>query len=752
MPQPRSLLRYALCLLALFLLSWSGAPAWSADGGEREPQERQEAMESLDDVIHTLEDGEQREVLLEDLRRLRAVLGEGEELLEGRARQGVLGVLGEGLTELREAATGDEAPVESWAARFEDAGADLRRLLGEADAGDIAQFLLDAGLFLMFWVVTLFLFLGLARLLDRRQHWPDQLPNEAHVYLLAVHFTRRLLPWALAFALVLGLNQFLQTSPGHASALVIAYVALLGRLLALAAETVFSLYTRGHRRVAVRILRERSLGLLFTVGSLVALADALDSQRVVGFLGAELAELVSLLASLAAAVLLGAFVLRFKRPVRHLLVNRPYPRRHHWSTADDVLRLLGNVWHIPALLLIGASSLAVLLEAGDPGAAVTRAMVTAALLVFTLVVTRLVRRQGERRMSRRRMSLYRERLERFGYTLGHLAIWVAFVEVSLQVWGGTLLGLGTEGLTARLGQAVLAVIITVLVAWLVWILADTAIQRALTSTARARGRRVNVARVQTITPMLRNILFSVILVLAGIAVLANLGVNVTPLLAGAGVVGLALGFGAQALVQDVITGIFILIEDSLAVDDFVEIGGHMGTVEGLTLRTVRLRDLDGVLHIITFSQIQVINNMSRQFGIALIRVRVPQSMPVDDTIKLLREVAADLRRDTFLGFRVWSRLEVQGVERFDEGGAILRVRMRTAPEWQWDVARGFNLLLKQRMEELGIDVAAPRLSVQMEGRGGGEVPAVEPTDSGQTPASGDLRQSGGQPSPGDAHP
>ncbi|WP_421620977.1 mechanosensitive ion channel family protein [Alkalilimnicola ehrlichii] len=747
MPEYRRLL--SLFLLLLTLLLGVAMASLSVAGGP-DPEQREPALESLDDVIQTLEDGEQRDALLQDLRRLRAVLGEDQDLLDGHARQGVLGVLGEGLSELREMAQAGEAPIESWSERFEAARDDLGRLFAEAGSGAVGQFLLDAGVFLALWVFTLFLLMGLARLLDRRQDWPLRLPNEARVFLLVVHFTRRVLPWALAFALILGLNQFLSTSPGHAVALVVAYVALLGRLLALAAETVFSLYTRGHRGVAVRILRERSLGLLSAIGALVALADALDSQRVAGFLGPELAELISLLASLAAAILAGAFVVWFKRPVRHLLVNRPYSQRHHWSTADDVLRLLGNVWHIPALVLVGASVLAVLMEAGDPGAAVTRAMISAALLVLTLVVTRLLRRQGERRMTRRRMTLYRERLERFGHTLLHLVIWVAFVELTLQVWGGTLVGLGGKGVAAQLGQTVLAVVVTVLLAWLVWILADTAIQRALTSTARARGRRVNVARVQTVTPMLRNILFSLILVLAAIAVLANLGVNVTPLLAGAGVVGLALGFGAQKLVQDVITGIFILIEDSLAVDDFVEIEGHMGTVEGLTLRTVRLRDLDGVLHIITFSQIQAIHNMSRQFGIALIRVRVPPVMGVDDTIALLREVAADLRRDSFLGFRVWSGLEVQGVERFDEGGAILRVRMRTAPEWQWDVARGFNLRLKRLMEERGIDVAAPRLSVRMESDSGG--PGGDDGPGARGPASGDLGQAGGQPSPGDPHP
>jgi small-conductance mechanosensitive channel len=221
--------------------------------------------------------------------------------------------------------------------------------------------------------------------------------------------------------------------------------------------------------------------------------------------------------------------------------------------------------------------------------------------------------------------------------------------------------------------------------------------------------------------MIRNIIFATIVIIAAIVGLANIGVNVTPLLAGAGVIGLAIGFGAQTLVQDLITGIFILIEDSLAVDDFVKINGHMGTVEGLTLRTVRLRDLDGIVHIITFSRIESIHNMSRQFGIALMKIRIPYTMKVDDAITLMHDIALELRQDPMMRHHIWSPLEMQGIDSFEEGCPILRMRFRTAPETQWDVARAYNLLLKQRMEAQALDLGVPRLSVSMEGMGGGRL-------------------------------
>ena len=127
-----------------------------------------------------------------------------------------------------------------------------------------------------------------------------------------------------------------------------------------------------------------------------------------------------------------------------------------------------------------------------------------------------------------------------------------------------------------------------------------------------------------------------------------------------------------------------------------------------------MRDLDGILHFITFGHIASIHNMSRQFGVALMRIRVPHDMKIDQAIALMEETAIDLRADPSIRDYIWSPLEMQGVDRFDEGGAILRMRLRTAPVMQWDVARAFNLRLKQRMEERGLDLGAPRLSTSME--------------------------------------
>nr|WP_052384091.1 mechanosensitive ion channel domain-containing protein [Halomonas xinjiangensis] len=761
-----------MCLmLGLFLLLPSTAvQAQSISlpdiaGGNGQSQEQQadpeQLQESLDQVIAMLEDAERRGQLLEELKQLREATSQTEADDSPLERQGLLGALADTFSDFGEQAEAGQSPLDNWQRQIDQGWRDISQLADAASTSQLMHWLVEGGVMLGVWVGLLALLMGGGRLLARRRDWPLRLPREPKPWLLGVHFLRRVLPWLVAFAALLAAAQFMAPQAGLVVVLVIAYVALCGRLLSTIVEVVASVFTRGHRYVAVRILRERGGRRLFLIGALVALGDALGSGRLVDPLGAELASLLSVTANILAALIAGNFVLRFKRPVEHIICNRPYTRRKQPHTADEVVRVIGRLWHIPALLLIGASLLAIFISVGDAAGALTRAIITAALLVVTLVFTGLLRRRSETVTHRRRLSQYRKRLERFGHALAHMLCWVVFAELSMQVWGGSLIGLGQQGVAgARIGQALLAIGFTVLLAWLAWIFADTAIQRALTSSARVRGGRVNNARIQTITPLIRNVIFATIVVIAAIVGLANLGVNVTPLLAGAGVIGLAIGFGAQTLVQDLITGIFILIEDSLAIDDFVDLGGFMGTVEGLTLRTVRLRDLDGIVHIITFSQIKSIHNMSRQFGIALMRITIPHRMKIDDAIALVREVADELRQDPVMRHHIWSPLELQGIDRFDEGAAVLRIRMRTAPVMQWDVARAFNLRLKQRMEELGVDLALPRMSINMEGRMGESVRDENQTgtednawdaascmhgEAGQVERQGEVSRYGGSP-------
>ncbi len=685
-------------------------------GQEASAQDPQALRESLDTVIATLQDGAQRDALLTRLKELRAATDPLQEEGSDAQRQGLLGALADSFTDYGKQAEAGRTPMDIWERRTLRAFDDLEALFTSTTRIGVLRTLVETGMLLAIWFGLLTLLMGGGRLLARRHGWPRILPPEPRAGLLVAHFLRKALPWALSFAVMLASLRWLQApTPARAIVLVVAYIALCGRLLSTVVEVVISVFTRGHRRVAVAILRQQALRRLFAIGVLAALGDAVNSERLTTLLGGDLAGWLSVSANVIAALLSGQLVLRLKRPVKHLIRNRPYAQRRDKDALRDLITLLARVWHVPALLLIGASLVAIFVSAGDADGAFTKAIVCAALLVLTLVIAGVLRRHAEKTVPHKRKSQYRRRLERFGYTLAHFVLWVVFAELSLRVWGFSLLGIGDEGaVSARIGHALLRIGLTVLLAWLAWIFADTAIQRALNASARSRGRRAHSTRAQTITPMIRNVVFVTIVVISAIVGLANLGVNVTPLLAGAGVIGLAIGFGAQTLVQDLITGLFILIEDSLSIDDFVDVGGHTGTVEKLSLRTVRLRDLDGIVHIIPFSQIKGIQNFAREFGIALMRIRVPHTMKIDAAIDMVREVADELRQDPMMRHHIWSPLELQGIESFDQGAAIMRVRMRTGPLMQWDVARAFNLRLKQRLDSDGTDMAMPRMSVILE--------------------------------------
>jgi len=210
------------------------------------------------------------------------------------------------------------------------------------------------------------------------------------------------------------------------------------------------------------------------------------------------------------------------------------------------------------------------------------------------------------------------------------------------------------------------------------------------------------ARLRTLLPMLRTALMVSILIIAGLIVLSQVGVNIAPLLAGAGVLGVAIGFGSQKLVQDLITGLFLLLENTMQVGDVVALGGLTGTVENLSIRTIRLRALDGSVHIIPFSSVTTVTNQTRDFSYALIDCQVGLNEEPDHIADVLRDVVKTMRGQPRWEDAITADLEVMGVNAFGDGNWTLRARIRTTPSQRWAVNREFNRRLKYRFDELGI--------------------------------------------------
>jgi small conductance mechanosensitive channel len=196
-------------------------------------------------------------------------------------------------------------------------------------------------------------------------------------------------------------------------------------------------------------------------------------------------------------------------------------------------------------------------------------------------------------------------------------------------------------------------------------------------------------------------------------VLKELGVNVTPLLAGAGIAGIAIGFGAQSIVKDLFHGFFILLENQYRVGDFVKIGTVSGLVEEINLRTTVLRDIEGIKHVIPNGQVQTVSNMSFAWSRAVLDVGVSYDADIDKATAVMKETAMQMRAEPEFAQRIIEDPEVLGVESFGDHAVVLRLIMKTAPLSQWAVAREFRKRLKGAFDRAGIEIPYPQRVVHM---------------------------------------
>lgn len=258
----------------------------------------------------------------------------------------------------------------------------------------------------------------------------------------------------------------------------------------------------------------------------------------------------------------------------------------------------------------------------------------------------------------------------------------------------------------------LRVTLIVIAAWVI----STIVQRAIRAFRQRIATRLDdpeaVKRADTLARMFRYIVKTVIWVLATMVVLGELGVSLAPILGAAGVVGLAVGFGAQSLVRDYFTGLTILLENQIRVGDVVNLGGqHAGVVEQITLGFVQLRDYDGRVHYVPNGQITSIVNMTRGFANAVIDVGVAYRENTDDVMAVMREVARELRADEAFAPRILDDLEIAGVDQWADSSVVIRCRFKCNPGDQWTVRREYLRRLKHAFDRAGIEIPFPHVTV-----------------------------------------
>lgn len=282
-----------------------------------------------------------------------------------------------------------------------------------------------------------------------------------------------------------------------------------------------------------------------------------------------------------------------------------------------------------------------------------------------------------------------------------LFIWLIVVGLVADVWGVDFVawlsgGAGT-GLLRAVGVLILAVAAVEV--------AGFGVNRLIDGVAKRSRNARRAAQIRTLGPLLRGLIQAVVVVVATLTFLSEIGVSVAPLLASAGVVGVAVGFGSQTLVKDFLTGLFLVAEDVVSVGDNVRIADVGGTVEAMTLRTIRLRDQDGTLHIFPYSEAQVIHNRTASFSSYVADVTVTYETDLDQAMGVMARIGEEMRQSPEFARKITRPFEVLGVERLDPTGVLLRARATTRPKDQWDVGREYNRRLKQAFEAEGINIA-----------------------------------------------
>ena len=421
--------------------------------------------------------------------------------------------------------------------------------------------------------------------------------------------------------------------------------------------------------------------------------------------GSAVGTLISILVVLSAI----AMVIWYRRAVNRWLVPED-------GSAGTFKRALAPLWFVPVLLyLIGLLTIVTT----RPGGILVPLLQNTGVILGTILIAMIVFRFLTGAIARgvilpdswkARFPLLERRLNSFVPKLLMLLRAVLFalvVAVILDVLGAINI---VRWLDSDMGRAVVAsaisVLLILLVAFAIWIVLSSWVEFRLNPDF---GRPAS-AREQTLLTLLRNAATIALLLITLMIVLSEMGLNIGPLLASAGVLGLAIGFGAQKMVQDIITGVFIQFENAINVGDVISVGGITGAVERLTVRSVSLRDVHGVFHIIPFSSVDLVSNYMREFSYHVCDMGIAYREDIEEAKVAMHDAFDELRREE-IGRGILGELEWFGLNSFGDSAIVLRARIKTLPGQQWPIGRAYNLILKRIFDERSIEIPYPHQTI-----------------------------------------
>jgi small conductance mechanosensitive channel len=701
----RSLVHACAALLLALTIAF---PALAQD---RAPHDGAVKVEELQKLVNTLENDGERQRLVGQLKTLIAAQRHGEQ----EAEAGLLGMVTERLEAFGDdamdavAALKDTPKLMAWGGqqladpalrtRWVDVG---WRLLALMAAGILADQLL----------------LRLLRRSERLTVPRDGASLLMRLPLALVRAAMRTLPVAAGASAAYGVLTVLGLTGNVRVAgimVVTAYASVrllmvLARLLAAPRTPSLRLLPVDDETAEYLVIWARRLAGIGVFGTL-----AVEAARLLGLpRGAAVFSFKAL--GLAITTMLVIFILQNRQAVARALRGQGDAE----GRLQGLRSRLAEIWHVLAVLYViaGFAVWALKVKGGFDfmlRASIASVLILALAAVVSAALGRLIERgfaiSQDARQTFPRLEARANRYLPVLHVVLRGAVAVVTVLALAQAWGlDTLSLLASEG-GRRVVSSLISISAVLLGALVVWELVSGTIERYLAATDGDGNAVQRSARVRTLLPLVRNALFIVLVVMVTLIVLSELGVNIAPLLAGAGVVGVAVGFGSQTLVKDVITGAFILFEDTMAVGDSVKLNGTSGTVEAMSIRAIRLRDGTGALHSIPFSSVSSVVNMSRDHAFANLEVGVGYGEDVDRVMAVMREVGETLRADADIGPLIVDAMDVWGLERFEASAIVVTGRFKTLPGKNGAVAREFNRRLKLRFDQEGIEMPFPQTTL-----------------------------------------
>lgn len=506
-------------------------------------------------------------------------------------------------------------------------------------------------------------------------------------------------PVVLAFLVPVFWALIATPDPAQLQALEIAASPVLVGALAVAFVNCAFTILAAHGRRADRDVARRLPPQIGLVAGFLGIALLLRAGAAP--IDPSLRQTLALIAETLAAFVALRATLQQRLTLRQLLRNESQtPDADPPTLPERMTAVLADNWHIVGVgfILVSLLSRFGVFGAEHRVGMVSDLALSLGLAVAAALVVLLAERLHGHILSRMHVTDADSLRDRLALRLGRVlrtGVQIAFalwaLSVILRIWG-----LDPFGRDGGLLRAAVATLLALYALWFIWTLVDAVLDW---SAAQAAGRST---RMRTLLPFLRNVAFVLVATLAVMSVLSNLGVNVAPLLAGAGVVGIAIGIGAQKLVGDVITGIFIIFEDSIAVGETVEAAGKNGVVEGLTIRTLRLRDGDGALHSIPFSSITTLKNSSRGYSSYTISVTILHPEDTDRALAEVGRIGHEIADDPAWAASVTGPFSLWGVDQVSPAGVVIKGNIRSQPNAQWALGREINRRVALRFAELGI--------------------------------------------------